>query len=100
MIITFTSWILLTLGIIITTFNFYLSLLRQPLNNLCGKQEFRYISPIPLVGSILVLLAILLNHEHQFLIIGTIAMLLDTGGFHWLLITLVWLIIENRKQKP
>ncbi|MFQ5804069.1 MAG: hypothetical protein ACE5JQ_14355 [Candidatus Methylomirabilales bacterium] len=73
--------------------NFYLSFLRYPLHKLRrgGDVEYRWVSGIPVVGSLLVLMSLASLHLETWLLYAAlILMLVDTGGIHWFLGTMLY----------
>lgn len=84
--ITCIKWAFFVLGAFFCVINFYLSFLRYPIYLWRGhqKESYRFISGIPVFGSLIVYL--LLRHMNlppamQYVAIGLIA--IDTGGIHW-----------------
>jgi hypothetical protein len=83
--------------------NFYLSFLRYPLFRLNGgkRDEFRWVSGLPLVGSALVAVAALCSLSEPRLLWPAIGLILiDTGGLHWFngTVTYHWLL-DRRATK-
>jgi hypothetical protein len=79
------------IGAFVSVVNFYLSFLRYPIHRWKHSAEsYRHVSVIPLIGSLLLLLALLRFHSIAWLSNSAIALILiDTGGIHWFLISLV-----------
>jgi len=78
--------LLLGVGGAICLINFYTSFLRHPLHRLRGREEeaYRPVSGFPLVGSFLVAVSLVALHVHAAILSVTIVlMLVDTGGIHW-----------------
>ena len=80
------AWALFAIGGYLCLINFYLSFLRYPIYLWRGhpKESYRFISGIPVFGSLIVYL--LLRHMDMpsamhYVAMGLIAM--DTGGLHW-----------------
>jgi hypothetical protein len=83
----------LTAGGAICLVNFYLSFLRRPLFVLRGgkKEDFRWSSGIPLIGSLIVVLTLVFARPDVWLMIpGAFLAAIDTGGIHWFLGTMLW----------
>lgn len=92
------SYVLLGLGGAICAFNFYLSVLRYPLCALRGRAgEYRWMSGLPLVGSALVVLSLVLAQLPSWAVLGgaTLAAL-DTGGIHWFAGVMAWQTLKRR----
>ncbi len=90
------DWALLVVGGFLCALNAYLSWLRFPLYRLRGglPGDYRWVSGIPLFGSLLVFFAWVgqVRHEDS---IGLNALVwtlvaIDTGGLHWFLISLAY----------
>jgi len=83
-------WVAMISGIFggwVALFNFYLSLIRPPLRrHTHPTEQQRHVSGIPLVGSLLLMVAVIWAHP---LWLWLVLMLLDTGGFHILAIALI-----------
>jgi hypothetical protein len=90
------GWVLLTAGGFLCVLNAYLSWLRYPLYRLRGglPEEYRGVSGIPLLGSLLVALAWAVRVRHEDSIgwaaIVWILVAIDTGGLHWFLVSVVF----------
>ncbi|MDT8377139.1 MAG: hypothetical protein RQ867_10455 [Mariprofundaceae bacterium] len=66
--------------------NFYTSFIRYPLHMLRGhsKESFQWVSGVPLLGTLLVIISLLLLREHAlFFWSGMVLLLIDTGGPLW-----------------
>ncbi|MGN6366811.1 MAG: hypothetical protein ACTHN5_00840 [Phycisphaerae bacterium] len=90
----------LTLGTLITAINFYTSFLRYPLHRRRGgtRENFRFISGFPLLGSFLLFLALLFLSHHPPLQWTALAIaLLDAGGPHWLIATLLYMLLFGKR---
>jgi hypothetical protein len=88
--------ILLVLGTLIVWANFYTSFIRYPLHLRRGgtRENFRWVSGIPLVGVLLLCLAILCLANHPALVRTAIVIaLLDTSGPHWLIGMLIYTLL-------
>jgi len=91
--ITFLAWVAFVLGALVCLTNFYLSFLRYPFHRLRGlpKESYRWISGIPLLGSVFVGLALLDLHPLPGMLPAAIALIvIDTGGIHWFVGTMVY----------
>jgi phosphatidylserine synthase len=84
--------VLFFLGALICAANFYLSYIRYSLFYMTGRQsEFRYVSGIPLVGSLIVVLSLIfLRLPHWATLAGVVLAVLDTGGIHWFIGSVAW----------
>lgn len=91
-------WVLLAIGGSLCVLNMYLSLLRYPLHRLRGglPEDYRWVSSIPLVGSLLVVLSwsLWLRHEGSTALdlLAWSLIAIDTGGVHWF----VWSLVNQR----
>ena len=87
------SWIAFGLGAFICAGNFYLSFIRYPLHRLCGRsrESYRWVSGIPLFGSLFVALSLLQLCATPWLLpAGVVLILADTGGVHWFIGTMIY----------
>lgn len=85
--------ILFCLGGIICAMNCYLSLLRYPIFLLRGgqKSEFQWISGAPIIGSLSVAVGLAYLYRTDWILwIGLILILIDAGGIHWYLGTMLY----------
>ena len=85
--------ILFCLGGLICAVNFYLSFLRYPIFLLRGgrKSEFQWISGSPFIGSLSVAVGLAALYETRWVLItGLVLILIDTGGLHWFLGTMLY----------
>ena len=82
------TWIaasLLAIGGTVCCINFYLSFLRYPLYRLRRgrKEDYKFVSGFPVVGSLFVGLAMLSLRQTQWVLVPAIALIvIDTGGLH------------------
>jgi hypothetical protein len=75
---------LLGFSLSVALVNFYLSFLRHPLHRLL-KREARYVSGLPLVGTLMLPGAVfLLNGCNRLWAIILAQLILDTGGLLWI----------------
>ena len=91
------AYVLLVLGGLLCVLNFYLSFLRYPVYRLRGRQsEYRWASGIPLIGSALVVVALLILREPFVVVtIGVLTAAIDTGGLHWFIGTMVYMGVRE-----
>ena len=95
---TILAFILVGLGTLIATLNFYLSFARYPSHRLFSKeQSYKFASGIPLIGSILLWLGALIfvsAGAMKYAIVALIVSLFDTGGAHWFFLSFAyhWLV--------
>src|SRR5579862_3719152 len=93
------AYALFAIGGSVSCMNFYLSFLRYPLRRLSGR-EYKWVSGVPLVGSLLLVIAAAMLHNSFLLFWGGIAVaLLDTGGLHWFLGVMLWMHLFRRDKK-
>ncbi len=92
------AFILILLGALIAALNFYLSFPRYLVHHIFHKgQPYKFVSGIPLIGSLLLwvgVLLFLLGGAWKYAALAFIISLFDTGGIHWFFITLGyhWLV--------
>ena len=91
------AYVLLSFGGLLCVLNFYLSFLRYPLYKLRGKQsEYRWVSGIPLFGSVFVAVAlVILREPFGIIVFGVILAALDTGGLHWFIGTMAFMGVRE-----
>ena len=80
--------------------NFYLSFLRYPLHKLKGGSgdSYRWVSGIPLIGSLLVAASLLVLNETKWVLVsGLVLIAMDTGGIHWFAGTILARSLSGRK---
>lgn len=97
--VTIIGVVLFSLGAFISSLNFYLSWLRYPVHRLRGgtRDEYKWVSGFPLVGSILLWFSIPCLLEHQpWPWIALVSSLFDTGGIHWFAGTMAGMWWNNR----
>jgi hypothetical protein len=89
--IAFLGYCLFAFGGLVSCINFYLSFLRYPLHRLRGgkKENYRWISGIPLLGILCVAGLVLLPKSFWFSLLTFIFLLIDTAGIPWFVIA-VW----------
>ena len=92
MILGILGWLVLIIGVYISLLNFHLSFTLYLYHRLRRRQEeYRHISGIPFIGSLLCLLSLPFFHTPSFpQSIPIIAAVLDTGGVHWFIGALLW----------
>ena len=94
-------WILFGLGALLCAINFYLSFLRYPLHRLRGlsKESYHWVSGFPLFGSLFVALSLLGLHDIAWMIPAAVFfMLIDTGGIHWFVGTMIYQFVHEKKR--
>ena len=97
------SYMLFGLGGFFCLLNFYLSFLRYPLYRLSGggKQEYKWVSGAPALGSLFVSIGLVSNYETKWmLILGLVLISVDTGGLHWFLATMLYYVVFWKKGMP
>ncbi len=84
--------ILFALGALLTLSNVYLSFLHYPIHLVRGgtRDTYRWVSGIPLFGSLLLWISIGLLPSTGLQWVAGILSIFDTGGIHWLIGTLWW----------
>lgn len=96
------GWVLLIVGGTICLLNVYLSFLRYPLHRALGRkrESYRWVSGIPILGSMTLVLAWTFWTRHQESLAIDVAVaslaLLDTGGIHWFVGTMAYERLQNR----
>ena len=96
-----TGWILFAIGALICAVNFYTSWVRYPLHRLRGgaPEAYRWVSGIPLVGTLLVMLAwarwLRLEGAAWIDVTALLLVLIDSGGPHWMIGT----VVTNRMRR-
>jgi hypothetical protein len=99
---TVLAWTAFVLGTFLCLTNFYLSVLRYLLHRLRGlpRESYRWVSGIPLFGSLLVALSLLGLYAPPGMLPAAIALIvIDTGGIHWLLGVMIYQSVYGKKQK-
>jgi hypothetical protein len=96
----FIYYLLYPLGVFFCLMNFYLSFLRVPL--LKGKgvppDRIRHVSGAPMLGTVFVLLGTAaLSDVPGIVPIGVVLILLDTGGPHWFVGTMLFMAVRGRR---
>jgi hypothetical protein len=89
----------LSLAILVACLNFYFSFI-HPLYFLLRKQKCKFVSGLPGIGTILLVVAILLLPKTMSL--GGLALLLivvDTGGFPWFVVIMAWQSLSQPKSE-
>lgn len=94
---------LLSLGGLVCLTNFWLSFVRYPIHRARGlaREQYRFVSGVPLLGSILVALGWAGLHESAstWLDVAALALAgLDTGGLHWFLIVMAWRSLPSNRE--
>lgn len=91
--------VLFGLGTLITCVNVYTSFIRYPLHRWRGgtRDDFRWISGLPIFGSLFLWLAALALIHHPVLMwTALITSLFDTGGLHWFAGTMIYTALFRR----
>jgi hypothetical protein len=73
--------------------NFYLSFLRYMVHRMMGvkKEEYRWVSGIPVFGSLFVAISLFKFWQSPWLLaLGISLIVIDTGGLHWLVGTIFY----------
>ena len=97
---TVLAWIAFALGALLCLTNFYLPFLRYPLHRLRGlpKESYRWVSGFPLVGSLLVGLALFNLHALPGMLPAAIVLIaIDTGGVHWFFGTMIYQSVYGKR---
>jgi ABC-type proline/glycine betaine transport system permease subunit len=86
----FILYISITIGIILSVMNFYISFLVKYIekNNKIG-------SGIPILGSLLLFISLFFIKNNLMFYTISLFALLDTGGIHWFIITILYYKIQN-----
>ena len=101
---------LLLFACYVMAFNFYVSVLHAPLSRRRNpEQPIRYVSNVPLIGSMLTLFGIFAiagsgyRPPFDIIAIAFIMQILDTGSVLWMLVILIsmpfWLPRERRAER-
>src|SRR5690349_19056289 len=93
------------LGALVVWINFYTSFVRYPLHRLRGgtREDFRWVSGLPLVGSILLCLSTMFFGRSPVSWIALAIALLDTGGVLGVVLgvfTLIRMIFVRHPRDP
>jgi hypothetical protein len=91
---------LYTLGAVLCAMNFYLSFLRAPLLIRKGvpRDEIRHVSGAPLLGTVFVLVGLpAVQHVPGLVPLGILLILIDTGGPHWFVGTMLFMAVGGRR---
>jgi hypothetical protein len=92
------GYVLFALGAIVSCLNFYLSVVRYPLYKLLGL-EYRWVSGLPLFGSLLLIVAVVILQESPFLFwSGLVIAIIDTGGLHWFAAVMLWFYVVRQRR--
>ena len=84
--------VLFAIGTFLTVSNLYLSFLRPLIHLLKGgtRETYKWVSGIPLFGSLLLWISIPMLSTVPLRWIAAILSLFDTGGIHWFVATMWW----------
>jgi hypothetical protein len=83
--------------------NFYLSFLRYPVHRIMGKtkEDYRWISGIPLFGSLFVAVSLFQFWRSPWLLaLAVVLIVIDTGGLHWFLGTVFYYEVLKKGNRP
>lgn len=95
--------ILLAAGGLICFLNFYLVFLRYPVYRLVGGNpaEYRFTSGVPLVGSLLVALSLIVFWSNPWLAaLALLLMLIDIDGLHWYILMYIYFEVLRKRRTP
>jgi hypothetical protein len=91
--------VLIVPGGAIALLNFTLSYLVVPWRrHVSGRTETRVASGLPLIGSLLLIAALFVAPAGPMRWIATALLLVDTGGPHWFLGSVIWHQIAERRK--
>jgi len=88
------------LGAVFCAMNFYTSFLRVPLLRRRGvpREEIRHVSGAPLLGTVFVLAGLPKMHEVPGMVpLAILLILIDTGGPHWFVGTMLFMAVRGRR---
>ena|SRR5688572_6792431 len=94
---------LFVVGGLVTSLNFFLSVLRFPLHALRGGtvENYRHISGLPLIGSLLLWGSAVLLRENPIAVWSALALsLFDTAGLHWFIGVMIYVCCVQEAAKP
>jgi hypothetical protein len=97
---TIAGCVLFAIGSFFTFANFYLSFIRYLVYRWRGGEleDYRFISGIPLFGSLILWFSAGLLHEYPTLMWSAIVVsVFDTGGIHWFAGTMLWYSLFQSK---
>lgn len=100
-ILNFFKWAAFVFGAYLCLLNFYISFLRYRIHLWRGlpKESFKFISGIPLLGSlILYLLVRYTNLPPVMLYAGIVLICMDTGGIHWAIGNIIYQSCRHLKN--
>jgi len=86
----FILYISITVGIILSVINFYISFLAKYI------EKNKIGSGIPILGSLLLFISLFFIKNELIFYIITIFVLLDTGGIHWLIASILYYKIREK----
>ena len=86
------GFILFAVGAFVTVMNAYLSFIRYPVHLALGgtRETFRWVSGIPLIGSVCLWISIPLLSSVWLKWCAAALSIFDAGGIHWFLGTMWW----------
>ncbi len=91
-------YLLFFLGAFFCALNFHLSFLRVPLLRSKGvpDDQIQHVSGAPLLGTLFVLVGLGAAHDVPgFLPLGLLLVLIDTGGPHWFVGTMIYMAVRG-----
>jgi len=96
---TISGIVLFALGGIITLNNICLSFVRYPIHRARGgdRETYRWVSGIPLFGSLLLWISIGLLPSPALKWTAGILSIFDTGGIHWFAGTMLWMSLFGNR---
>ena len=93
-------WAAFALGGLLCVMNFSLPL-RYAWRRWKGLPDERYISPVPLLGSLFVFLALrALDVVPAVKILGWILIAIDVGGIHWMIVAMISYALRALVKRP
>jgi hypothetical protein len=95
--------VLAVVGLVLSLINFYLSFIRRLLFNALGKAtQYKWASGIPLIGSLLLWVSSVgyyLQGKTILSCISIAASLLDTGGIHWFIGSMLYHALKKKEMQ-
>jgi hypothetical protein len=96
---TILAYCLFSVGAFVSVLNFHLSFIR-PLICRLRRQEYRFISGFPLVGSLLLIVSFFcFPADHAVRWTALVIAVFDTGGIHWFCGTLLYHSLRGRQTQ-
>lgn len=103
-ILDFLKWAAFVFGAYLCLLNFYISFLRYRIHLWRGlpKESYKFVSGIPLLGSLIVFLLVrCTNLPPAMQYAGVVLIVIDTGGIHWAIGNILYQScrhLKNRKK--